>query len=199
MTRMIWKGRYALIVVDIQIDFCPGGTLPVYKGDFIVPTINDMVRNFEKNRLPIIFSRDFHPSDHISFLEYGGPWPAHCVKGTDGVKFHPQLEIPERAYIVSKATTPEMDAYSAFDGTNLKQILKKTASDSIVVCGLATDYCVKATVLDGIKEAFAVTVATDAVMGVEVNPRDTAKALVAMEQAGARLCSSEEVIKYINN
>jgi len=195
---MIGKNRHALVVVDIQYDFCPGGSLSVHNGDSIIPVINKLTGFFTGKHLPVVFSRDFHPISHISFEEQGGPWPPHCVMDTKGAKFHPLLNIPEGSIIISKGTEKEKDAYSAFDGTNLSRLLRENGTDSIAVCGLATDYCVKATALDGIKEGFRVVVVTDATMGVEIIPGDSAKALEAMKRSGAGLYSSDELVKHVD-
>ncbi len=186
--------RQALIIVDLQNDFCPGGTLAVPEGDKIVPIVNKLIGTFSWAGWPIVATRDWHPADHCSFKEQGGIWPPHCIQGTPGATFHPNLRLPEKAIIVSKADTPERDAYSGFDGTDLETLLKEAGVDRIVVCGLATDYCVKATVIDGLsrrdpfgKAGLAVTVVTDGIRGVDVQPGDSRKALTEMEQAGATL------------
>jgi len=179
--------KQALVIVDLQNDFCPGGSLPVPDGDKIVPIVNELIETFSRAGLPIFATRDWHPADHVSFKEQGGIWPPHCVQNTPGAEFHPDLRLPEGTAVISKAYSQERDAYSGFDGTNLEAPLKEAGVDQIVVCGLATDYCVKATVLDGLKAGLGVTVVEDAIRGVNVQPGDSQKALDEMKAAGAIL------------
>ncbi len=196
---MIRQTKCALIVVDLQIDFCPGGTLGISAGDSIIPVINDLIDIFHTNGLPVIFSRDFHPADHMSFTDQGGIWPTHCVKGTKGSDFHPLLTIPSDARVISKATEKNKEAYSAFDGTELTQILGDEKITCIMICGLATDYCVKATALDGIDEGFRVIVVKDAVRGVEVSEGDINKAFDQMKNAGVTEYSSADVKRNLSS
>lgn len=182
--------KEALIVVDVQNDFCPGGALAVPGGDQVVPVLNEYVDRFERAGLPIFFTRDWHPARTKHFNTEGGPWPPHCVQGTPGARFHPSLRIPEGAPIVSKGTNPEEDAYSGFqatapNGLRLPEVLKRQGVDHLYVGGLATDYCVRATALDALASGFSVTVLLDAVRGVDVAPGDTERALVEMLDAGA--------------
>ncbi|MFB0515003.1 MAG: bifunctional nicotinamidase/pyrazinamidase [Candidatus Neomarinimicrobiota bacterium] len=177
----------ALIIVDLQNDFCPGGSLPVPDGDSIVPILNKLIETFSQAQRPIYATRDWHPEGHCSFKAQGGIWPTHCVQHTHGAQFHPDLQLPESATIISKADTQDRDAYSGFDGTPLEALLKEAGVDQIVVCGLATDYCVKATVLDGLKAGLGVIVVEDAIRGVDVQPGDSQKALAEMGQAGATI------------
>ncbi len=179
--------RIALIIVDLQNDFCPGGALVVPSGDEIVPVVNHLVDRFLAAGLPIFATRDWHPENHCSFIPQGGPWPDHCVQNTEGARFHPDLRLPDSALIVSKADSPGRDAYSGFEGTDLAQQLNRLGVEELIVCGLATDYCVKATVLDGIKNGFGVTVVEDGIRGVNVHPGDSEKALRQMKDAGAEL------------
>lgn len=195
---MIRQTKYALIVVDLQIDFCPGGALGISAGDSIIPVINDLIDIFHAHNLPIIFSRDFHPVDHMSFIDGGGIWPKHCVKGTEGSDFHPLLTIPSDSRIISKATEKDREAYSAFDGTELSQILRNEKVTCIIICGLATDYCVKFTALDGIEEGFRVIVVQDAVRGVEVAEGDINKAFEKMKDAGVIVSSSTELKRNLS-
>ncbi|MFQ6673426.1 MAG: nicotinamidase [Fidelibacterota bacterium] len=185
--------KRALMVVDLQNDFCPGGSLAVPEGDKIVPVVNRLVRKFAMAHLPIFATRDWHPADHCSFQKQGGPWPPHCIQGTRGAEFHPRLRLPDDAAIVSKATSPEKDAYSGFDGTDVGPQLKRAGVDHIVVCGLATDYCVKATALDALKEGFRVTVVLDGVRGVNLQPDDSDKAIDEMRDAGIVVTPGTEV------
>ncbi|UCH64270.1 MAG: bifunctional nicotinamidase/pyrazinamidase [Fidelibacterota bacterium] len=179
--------KQALVVVDLQNDFCPGGSLAVPEGDKIVPVVNDLIGKFSQAGLPIFATRDWHPGDHVSFKTQGGPWPPHCVQNTTGAQFHPDLRLPNNATIISKADSPERDAYSGFEGTDLAALLEQAGVDHIVICGLATDYCVKATALDGLKAGLGVTVVEDAIRGVEVQPGDSQKALDEMQAAGVLL------------
>ena len=192
MPVKVGKGD-ALVVVDVQRDFLPGGALPVPKGDEVVPALNRYIELFTGKGLPVIFTRDWHPRDHISFKERGGPWPPHCVQGTPGAEFAPGLTVPEGAIIVSKATSRDKEAYSGFDGTDLHERLQELGVKRIFVGGLATDYCVKATVLDGLKLGYEVYLLTDAVRGVDVNPGDSDRAIGEMTSAGAVAIRFEEL------
>jgi nicotinamidase/pyrazinamidase len=177
----------ALLVVDVQRDFLPGGALGVPAGDEVIKPINRAVSAFERAGLPIFYSRDWHPVNHVSFKARGGPWPRHCVAGTDGAAFAPTLRMPTSATIISKATTPERDAWSAFAETTLALQLRAAGVRRVYVGGLSTDYSVKATVLDAKREGFDVQVLTDAVRAVDVQPGDGQRALQEMQQSGAQL------------
>jgi nicotinamidase/pyrazinamidase len=188
-------GSSALVLVDIQNDFCPGGALAVAEGDKIVEIVNRLVPEFQL----IISTQDWHPADHISFKEQGGPWPPHCVQGTAGAELHAVLDQTRIGYYFRKASSQSKDAYSEFEGTDddgrtLDQALKSSGIERIYVVGLATDYCVKATVLDGIKLGYDVYVVTDAVRAVNVAPDDGEKALKEMASAGAHLVTSDQII-----
>jgi nicotinamidase/pyrazinamidase len=185
----------ALIVVDVQRDFCPGGALAVADGEKIIPKVNELVRAFESAGLPIFFTRDWHPRDHVSFKVRGGPWSPHCVQGTPGAGFHPSLEIPADAVVVDKGTLQGEDAYSGFQGTDLARKLHGLDVKQIYVAGLATDYCVKNTVLDGTAQGFETYVITDCVKGVNLKPTDSATALKAMDSHGAKRTTSGRVLK----
>ena len=175
----------ALIVTDVQNDFCPGGSLAVPQGDLVVPVLNDYIRLFSSSGAPIYATRDWHPHNHCSFKTQGGPWPVHCVQNSKGAEFHPRLALPKEIKIVSKAADPKQDAYSAFEGTDLAVSLKRQGIRRLFIGGLATDYCVKCTVLDGIKAGFRVAFLKDASRGVEVHTGDSEKATVEMLTAGA--------------
>lgn len=175
----------ALIVVDVQRDFLPGGSLAVPGGDEVVPVLNRYIRRFE-GAAPIVATRDWHPADHCSFAARGGPWPPHCVQGTPGAEFAPDLALPEDALIVSKAMGSERDAYSGFDGTGLESLLKRQGTERVFVGGLATDYCVLETVKDARKAGFEVLLLADAIRAVGVEPGDEEAALAEMRDAGAR-------------
>lgn len=180
----------ALVIVDVQNDFCPGGSLAVPDGDKVVPVLNRYIERVSTLKGPIFASRDWHPAVTKHFKAYGGVWPPHCVQGTKGAEFHAGLRLPTDAVIVSKGMDPEEDAYSCFQagdpgGTPFSTTLGKRGIKRLLVGGLATDYCVKATVLDALKEGFKVGVLGDAVRAVDVNPGDGAKALDEMKAAGA--------------
>ena len=176
----------ALIVTDIQIDFCPGGALPVPEGDAVIPVLNAYQEKVLTAGGVLVFTRDWHPANHSSFRENGGIWPVHCVQNTPGAAFHPDLNFPTTAVLVSKATHPEKEAYSSFEGTDLKRYLHRLGVKTLLVGGLATDYCVKNTVLDGLKLGFFVYFLEDASRGVDVTPGDSDRAIQEMLQAGAR-------------
>ena len=187
--------RAALIVVDVQNDFCPGGSLAVAQGSAIIPALNRAIRAFRRSRLPVVFTRDWHPRNHCSFKEQGGRWPRHCVARTKGARFHRKLEVPRGSIIVSKATKPSFEAYSGFQGTGLERTLKRRGVENLFVGGLATDYCVKQTVLDALGAGFNVYVMTDCVKGVNLKKGDSAAALRLLSRKGARLTRSETVTK----
>ncbi|RMG30329.1 MAG: nicotinamidase [Gammaproteobacteria bacterium] len=180
----------ALILVDVQNDFLPGGRLAVPDGDAVIPPLNAWIRRFRARGLPVFATRDWHPPDHCSFREQGGPWPPHCVAGTPGADFAPGLELPPEVVVISKATTPEKDAYSGFEGTDLAERLQERSVRRVFVGGLATDYCVLNTVLDALKAGFEAWVIKDAVRAVDVQPGDGERALERMRQAGAREIST---------
>ncbi len=184
--------RTALIVVDVQNDFCPGGALAVKYGDQVVPRLNKVIRAFEDSGLPVFFTRDWHPQDHVSFRSKGGPWPPHCVQDSPGAKFHPELYVPHDAVIVSKGDRPSKEAYSGFQGTDLEAQLKRLGVGELLIGGLATDYCVKETTLDALRAGFSVGVLKDCVRPVDVKPGDGARALAEMEKAGANLTTSSK-------
>ena len=175
----------ALVVVDIQNDFCPGGALPVKDGDKVVPVLNKYIERFRKAGAPILFTRDWHPPDHSSFKSQGGEWPPHCVQNSEGAKFHPDLYIPPEGEVLSKADKKD-EAYSFFKGTDLAQKLKERGIRRLLVGGLTTDYCVKETVSDGLKYGFEVFHLDDASKGVNLNPDDSERALKEMVAKGAK-------------
>jgi len=181
----------ALIIVDVQKDFCPGGALPVPEGDKIIPNLNKYVEIFRKNGGKIYVTRDWHPENHISFKEYGGLWPKHCVQGTEGAEFHPNLKLPEDAVIISKGTDPLREAYSGFEGTDLKKKLKQEGIVRVFVGGLATEYCVKNTVLDAIKFGFETVLLMDAIKGIDLKPSDSRKAIDEMVKKGVKTVKLE--------
>lgn len=176
--------KRALIVVDVQNDFCPGGALAVPAGDEVVAPLNRLIEEFLAGDELVVKSRDWHPRVTKHFKEHGGTWPPHCVQNTHGAEFHADLIDDPRIVIVSKGMGDE-DNYSAFDGTNLDFILHQQQISEVLVGGLATDYCVKQTVLDGIKQGFHVTALTDAMRPVEIQQGDGQRAIAEMQHAGA--------------
>ena len=172
-----------LIVVDVQIDFCPGGALPIEGGDEVVPVLNRWIRAAAEADVPVCASRDWHPLHHISFKESGGPWPVHCVQDSPGARFHPSLQLPPEALIVTKGVRFDRDQYSAFDETGLATELRKRRIRRVWVGGLAQDVCVRATVLDARREGFDTIVISDATR--PVTPSGAERAIDEMRQAGA--------------
>ncbi|MDA4115067.1 MAG: nicotinamidase [Thaumarchaeota archaeon] len=189
--------KRALIVVDIQRDFCPGGSLPVADGDEIIPAVNELIGAFERAGLPVFFTRDWHPKNHVSFKASGGPWPPHCVQNTPGASFHPALVVPADAQVIDKGTLQAEDAYSGFQGTDLARKLRGLGVRQIYVAGLATDYCVKNTVLDGAAQGFETYVLTDCVRGVNLKRTDSATALRVMLSRGAKQTTSSRLLKSL--
>ncbi len=175
----------ALVIVDLQRDFLPGGALPVPHGDQVVPVMNSYIRLFRDAGLPIVATRDWHPSNHCSFKEQGGLWPPHCVQGTPGAQFAPGLELPPDAIVISKASQPQEEAYSGFEGTDLDRRLKALGVKRLFVGGLATDYCVLSTVKDALELGYRVFLLLDAVRSVDVNPGDGERAIEEMRALGA--------------
>lgn len=180
----------ALLIVDVQNDFCPRGSLAVADGHQVVPVLNEYARRFHAAGLPVIATRDWHPAETRHFISGGGVWPPHCIKGTYGAQLHPDLTLPEGTALLSKGMDPAQDSYSAFDavtddGRGIADMLQSLGVRRLLVGGLATDYCVRATVHDAIEGGFAVVVLTDAVRGVDLQPGDSERALAEMRQKGA--------------
>jgi nicotinamidase/pyrazinamidase len=173
----------ALVIVDFQNDFCPGGALAVPDGDAIAGRINELAGSGDFDL--VIATRDWHPADHGSFAEQGGRWPVHCVAGTPGAELHNALDPTPIDAIIDKGQDPGTEGYSGFEGTGLAALLRERDVDDVTVVGLATDYCVKNTALDALREGFAVTVDSTAVRGVDVEPDDSTRALEAVRTAGA--------------
>ncbi len=185
----------ALIVVDFQNDFCPGGALAVPHGDHIYPVVQNLIDRFHNAGCLTVFTRDYHPPHHISFVSQGGPWPPHCVQGTPGFEFFPQLKIPPDASHFFKGFQEHVDAYSGFEGhlvadghitqLSLAPWLRQHDIQTVYIAGLATDYCVRATTLDAIQANFETIVVINAIKGVNVHPRDSENALDEMKTQGA--------------
>jgi nicotinamidase/pyrazinamidase len=184
----------ALLIVDVQNDFCPGGALAAPGGDTIVPVLNRYVVEARRQGMAIYASRDWHPPTTKHFKEYGGLWPPHCVQGTLGAAFHGGLALPTGTVVVSKGDRADREGYSAFDGhtaqgRSLEDDLRARDISQLFVGGIATDYCVKETVLDALKQDFGVTVLADAVTGIDMKPGDAQRALDDMRGAGARIAT----------
>ena len=182
----------ALLITDMQKDFLPGGALPVEGGDEIIPVLNAYAKRFGDAKVHIFASRDWHPSNHISFKAQGGPWPPHCIQDTDGAKFSPNLKLPSVAAVISKATNPEHESYSVFDGTSFAHELKMCEVKRLFVGGLATDYCVVNTVLDARKLGFETVVLMDATRGINAESGDVDRAVEAMLKAGAQQATNDD-------
>ena len=183
----------ALIVVDVQNDFCPGGALAVEEGHRVVPPINHVMPLFEH----VVFTRDWHPENHCSFADppefTDGSWPPHCVADSPGAEFHGDLHVPSDAVIINKAADPDKEAYSGFDGTDLVQQLRGRKVDRLFVCGLATDYCVKSTAVDGVDNGFTVFLIENACRGVNFPPGFAAQAVEDMKHHGVKICWSGDL------
>jgi nicotinamidase/pyrazinamidase len=187
-----------LIVTDMQNCFLPGGSLPVTEGDSIIGPLNHALDVFAKAGLPVIFTRDWHPPDHCSFRVRGGPWPGHCVQGTEDAAFSRKLHIPAQPVVISKAVDPDKEQYSAYygrdeAGATMADILRAMKPERIFIGGVATEYCVLNTVLDMLKDGYKVYVFEDGVKPVEVNPGDGQAALEKMDKRGARLIRTPQL------
>jgi nicotinamidase/pyrazinamidase len=190
--------RDALVVVDLQNDFCPSGALAVHDGDAIVPVVNRYLERFESVGAHVFLTRDWHPPVTTHFQAYGGTWPPHCVQGTRGAEFHPGLKPPARAEVVSKGMDPTRDSYSAFQaedeaGRTLPAVLAARGIRRLYVGGLATDYCVRASALDALRKGFDVVVLTDAIGAVDLEPGDGVRALGEMRKAGAKFATMNDL------
>ena len=180
----------ALILVDVQNDFCPGGALAVTEGDQVVPVLNGLIPKFET----VVATRDWHPEGHCSFVEQGGTWPPHCIQNSKGAAYHPDLAVGAADIEVLKADTVDREAFNNFDATpDLAAALRERGITRVFVGGLATDYCVRATVLGAIEAGFAVVALTDAMRAVNIKADDGERALAEMAAAGAVLATSGEI------
>jgi nicotinamidase/pyrazinamidase len=172
----------ALVIVDFQNDFTPGGALPVPDGDAIADKLNTLAASGDYDL--VVATRDWHPADHASFAANGGRWPVHCVQGSEGAELHPALDRSKLDVIVDKGQAVDTDGYSGFAGTDLDALLRERGITQVTVAGLATDYCVKNTALDALRAGFQVTIDSTAVRGVEIEPGDSERALADVRAAG---------------
>jgi nicotinamidase/pyrazinamidase len=192
----------ALLIIDLQNDFCPGGALPVTDGDRIAAPLNALAERFDL----VIATRDWHPPDHGSFVgadvdqsrwrgvDPPGIWPVHCVQGTPGAELYGGLRRDLVDIVVDKAMDPHSQGYSSFQDSGLAELLRDRGVDHVVIGGLATDYCVRTSVLDAVREGFRVTVVEDAIRGIDVEPGDSARAIDEMRAAGAEITTSAEIL-----
>lgn len=188
----------ALVIVDVQNDFCQGGALAVPDGDMVVPVLMKYIRLFTVQGQRVYASRDWHPKKTVHFKNFGGAWPPHCIQDTQGADFHRELKLPQNSVIITKGTDPDEDSYSAFQGKDgrgrgFADALKDAGIRHIYVGGLATDYCVKATVIDALNAGFKVTVLTDAIKGVELHRGDSGRALAEMKEHGADVMTLTDI------
>lgn len=194
------KANRALLVVDIQNDFCPGGALGVREGDQIIAIVNKYVDLFQSNQLPVFVSRDWHPQDTRHFKTSGGPWPAHCIQNTRGAEFHPDFHVPETAIILSKGTNPALDGYSVFEAhdsndKSFDELLKQMGVKELYIAGIATDYCVRMTSLDAFRYGLTVNVLFDAIKGVD--KADSQQAIIEIVAKNGKLKKYSEVVNEL--
>ena len=183
-TRLLSKAvARALLIIDFQNDFVPGGALPVADGDAIAGRVQELVGSGEFDL--VVATRDWHPQNHGSFEAQGGPWPPHCVQGTPGAELHHAVDRERVDVVINAGYEPALEGYSGFEETELAQVLREHDVDAVTVVGLATDYCVRATSLDALRKGFAVTVEREGVRGIDVKPGDSARALHELTEAGA--------------
>jgi nicotinamidase/pyrazinamidase len=180
----------ALLVIDFQNDFCPGGALAVEEGDRIADPIRRLAPHFDV----IAATRDWHPPDHASFETEGGPWPVHCVQGSPGAELHPSMADLDVEAVVDVGREREDEGYSGFEKSDLAETLRGRGVDRVAVCGLATDYCVRASAIDAVREGFEVVLVEDAVRAVNVDPGDGERAIEEMKAAGVEVASSAELL-----
>jgi nicotinamidase/pyrazinamidase len=180
----------ALLIIDFQNDFTPGGALAVEEGDLIGEPIRRLAPHFDV----IAATRDWHPPDHASFETEGGPWPVHCVQGSPGAELHPAMKDIEVDFTVDVGREREDEGYSGFENSDLAEQLRERGAEKVAVCGLATDYCVRASAIDACREGFDVTLVSDAVRAVDVEPGDGERAIEDMKAAGAKVATSDEIL-----
>jgi nicotinamidase/pyrazinamidase len=194
------KKKKALLIVDLQNDFCPGGALGILGGDKIIPAINKYMKIFSKKKRPVFASRDWHPIKTAHFKDFGGRWLVHCIHNSSGAQFHPKLKLPKDAIFLYKGMDPLKDSYSVFQaedesGRRFFNILKVLGIEELYIGGLATDYCVRFTVKDALKMGFKVRVLLDAVQGVDLRQGDSEAALKDMVKLGAKLIKIKDLTK----
>lgn len=202
LSRVEMSRRPVLLVVDVQNDFCPGGALGVPDGDRVIPRINRTIELFVRRGLPVLATRDWHPKVTKHFKEFGGAWPPHCIQGTKGARFHPSLALPKGAVVLSKGMDPDQDSYSGFQalnsgGRDLESVIHEMGVDDLFLCGLATDYCVRATALDGIRRGLRVHVLSDAIKGVDLKPGDSVAAIEEMRSHGVAFVETRGMAKLL--
>jgi nicotinamidase/pyrazinamidase len=180
-------GKTALLIIDFQNDFVPGGALPVDDGDKIAPRVSELVGSDEFD--VIVATRDWHPANHDSFVAQGGPWPPHCVQHTPGAELYPGFDHSKVDHTVEVGALPEDEGYSGFENSDLEEWLRREGVEEVTVVGLATDYCVRASALDALRLGFKVTVDPGGVRGIDVNPGDSERALEEIEAAGGEVKS----------
>ena len=189
----------ALLIVNVQNDFCPGGALQIPDGDRIIEPLNRAIGHFSADGRPVLVCRDWHSTTTMHFRNCGGVWPSHCIQGTPGADFHPRLLLPESAVVLSKGINPVLDGYSAFegiamDGRMLAELLRDLQVRTLWIGGLATDYCVLCTTLEALRNGYKVTVLTDAVVGIDIVPGESISAIEDMVAAGATLSTVDNLI-----
>lgn len=194
------KANKALLVVDIQNDFCPSGALGVQEGDQIIPIVNEYVELFLRNQLPVFVSRDWHPRDTSHFKASGGPWPPHCVQNTWGAKFHPDFQVPDQAIVLSKGTNPQLDGYSVFEAhdstdKSFNELLEEMGIRELYIAGIATDYCVRMTSLNAVDYGLTVNVLTDAIKGVD--KEDSQRAIAEIVTKKGKLKTYSQVLNEL--
>ena len=194
MKNVVLRSGDALIVTDIQNDFLPGGRLAVSKGHGIIGTVNQYIKTFTKAKRPVFATRDWHPPDHCSFEDQGGPWPVHCVAGTAGADSPPALKLPDDVRIISKARDKHKEAYSAFSGTTLHNQLKCLSIRRLFVCGLTTEYCVFNTVKDAIACGYTVFLLQDAIGAINAQPNDGSRAIEQMKEWGVKAITVQQIL-----
>ena len=192
----------ALLIVDVQNDFRPGGALAVPDGDRVVPVLNRLAARASALGIPVYATRDWHPTETTHFANYGGRWPVHCVAGTEGARLHPDLQLPPGALIVSKGTSTKDDGYSAFEGSipgrgSLLADLRARGIDEVIIGGLTTEYCVRLSALDARHAGLEATVIADAIGAVDVMPGDGDRAIEEMNAAGVKIQPSDQVLQSV--
>ncbi len=205
---MIERKPSAVIAVDVQNDFCPGGKLPVKEGNLVADPINQLFKAADLTGVLKVATRDWHPIQAVHFAGFGGVWPEHCIMESEGAKFHPDLKIDPATFIVSKGVDGK-DAYSGFDGsitsspdkadlgTPLNDVFLARGIQRLFVGGLATDYCVKQTAMDGVKLGYQVFLIEEAVRAVDINPGDGNRALEEMKDSGVKVISLERALELM--